>query len=113
MKILLIHHNFVSAPDKNNAFALGIGGRVKLTHTFSIVMDYVYNFEQLRKPGNDNGYYNPLGAGVEIETGGHVFSIMFTNAYALLENEFITNTVDTWRKGGIRFSFNISRNFHF
>jgi hypothetical protein len=108
-----IHHNFVFPPNENNAYALGIGGRLKMTHTLSLVMDYVYNFGELRKIGNDNGYYNPLGAGIEIETGGHVFSIMFTNAYALIENEFITSTVDTWRKGGIRFSFNISRNFIF
>ena len=106
-----IHHNFVFPPDESNAYALGIGGRLKMTHTISAVMDYVYNFGELRKIGNINGYYNPLGAGIEIETGGHVFSIMFTNAYALIENEFITSTVDTWRKGGIRFSFNISRNF--
>jgi len=109
----LIHHNFVSIPEKNNAFALGMGGRIKMTKTVALIMDYVYNFGDLRKIGNHNGYYNPLGTGIEIETGGHVFSLLLTNAFALIENEFITNTVDTWEKGGVRLSFHISRNFQF
>jgi hypothetical protein len=50
---------------------------------------------------------------VEIETGGHVFSIMFTNASGLLENDFTVNTLDTWGSGGFKFSFIISRMFKF
>ena len=46
---------------------------------------------------------NPLGAGVEIETGGHVFSLMFTNAGPIVETEFLTNTTNSWEDGGYRF----------
>ena len=107
-----VHRNLVfTAIDHNDIFALGLGGRFKITRSTSIVADYFYNFDDLRKMSNDYGYYNPLGLGVEIETGGHVFTIMFTNASGIIENDFIPNTTDTWSKGGFKFSFNISRNF--
>ncbi len=107
-----IHRNFVLNPeDDNGIFALGAAGRVKITRGLAFIADYVYNFSALRKPDNDFGYYNPLGAGIEIETGGHVFSIMFTNSAGIIESEFIPFTTETWSKGGFRFSFNISRNF--
>ncbi|MEO5570579.1 MAG: DUF5777 family beta-barrel protein [Bacteroidia bacterium] len=107
----LVHRNYVfDANDNNDILALGAGGRLKITRSTSLVADYFYNFDPLRKP--NNGYwYNPLGIGFEIETGGHVFTIMFTNAVGILENDFIPNTTDTWSKAGFKFSFNISRNF--
>jgi hypothetical protein len=108
----VIHHNFVENPlDDNTKYAVGVGGRVKVTRSMAIVADYFYNLSDLREINNDYGFYNPLGAGVEFETGGHVFSIMFTNAAAIIENEFITHTTDSWTDGGYKFSFNISRNF--
>lgn len=108
----LVHRNYVVyATDNNDIFALGGGGRFKITKSTSLVLDYFYSFDEGRKINNDNGYYNALGAGVEIETGGHVFTIMFTNAAGIIENDFIPNTTDTWSKGGYKFSFNISRNF--
>ncbi len=106
-----IHRNFVITPDDNDVFSLGLGGRWRVTHSTALVADYIYNFGELRQPGNAFHYYNPLGMGFEFETGGHVFSLMFTNAFSIIENSFIPNTFDTWTKGGFRFSFNISRNF--
>jgi hypothetical protein len=109
---VLIHRNFiVNSADDNNIFALGAAARLKVTRSMALIADYVYNFNSLRQPGNDNGFYNPFGAGMEFETGGHVFSVMFTNAEAILENEFIPETMSSWADGGFRFSFNISRNF--
>jgi uncharacterized beta barrel domain-containing protein DUF5777 len=108
----LVHRNFVfSSAEKNDMLALGGGGRFKITRSTSIVADYFYNFDKLRKINNDNGFYNPLGVGFEIETGGHVFTLMFTNASGIIENDFIPNTTDSWSKGGFKLSFNISRNF--
>ena len=108
----LIHRNFIlDLKDDNSIFALGVAGRVKVTRSMAIIADYIYNFSTIRKVNNNNGYYNALGAGVEFETGGHVFSIMFTNAEAILEQEFISETKSSWSDGGFRFSFNISRNF--
>jgi hypothetical protein len=106
---IYIHRNFVNYDDKNEALALGAGGRLRITKRMSFIADYVYNFGNYRKINNKNGIYNPLGLGLEFETGGHVFSLMFSNASAINETQFVTNTVDTWTKGGVRFCFTIAR----
>lgn len=105
-----LHRNFVDAEDENDIFSLGGGFRLKITQSTSIIADYYHSF---RPTITGTEYFDPMGIGVEIETGGHVFSIMFTNASGILENDYLVNTVDDWTKGGIKFSFVISRMFKF
>ncbi len=108
----LVHRNYVFQNEaKNDLLAVGAGVRFRFSKSSSVVADYFYNFDKLRKPGNDNGYFQPLGIGFEIETGGHAFTIMFSNSAGIIENDFIPNTTDDWMSGGFKFSFNISRNF--
>lgn len=98
--------------DQENFFVLGMGGRVKLTKRLSIIADYtiVNGFD--RPDGLETEYFNPLGIGLEIETGGHVFSLNFQNAPYITENNFIPYTNKSWGNGGVRFGFSISRNFY-
>lgn len=113
-----VHRNFIkqqlntnnNKEDANGLFSLGIGGRIKLSKRFAFVADYFYNFSEFRT-NNPNAYYNPLGVGIEIETGGHVFHINYTNGPAILESSLLTSTQDTWAKGQIKLGFNISRWF--
>jgi len=102
-----VHHNVVDNTDSNDVFSIGAGFRLKVTRSSAIVADYFYNIS----PTNLKDHYSPLGIGWEIETGGHVFTIMFTNSTGLAEADFIPNTKDTWSKGGVKLSFNISRMF--
>lgn len=97
------------AADQNGFFSLGFGGRVKLTKRVSIIGDYFYNFSQYYK--NNTTHFNPLSLGVELETGGHVFSLFYTNSAGLIENNFIPHTTDSWAKGQVKFGFCISRTF--
>ena len=113
------HRNFVKnyqnpenlAFDANDLFSAGIAGRFKLKKRFSIVFDYFYNFSPYRTGNTVTEFFNPLGLGFEIETGGHVFTLNFTNAKGIIENDFLPNTTDDWLKGGFKFGFNISRVF--
>ncbi|HNS12814.1 MAG TPA: DUF5777 family beta-barrel protein [Bacteroidia bacterium] len=105
-----LHRNFVEAEDENDIFSIGGGFRIKLTQSTSLIADYFHSF---RPKISGTEYFAPLGIGIEIETGGHVFSIMFTNASGILENDYLVNTVDDWAKGGIKFSFIVSRMFKF
>ena len=113
------HRNFVKnyqnpenlAFDENDLFSAGIGGRFKIKKRFSIVFDYFYNFSPYRTGNTVTEFFNPLGVGFEIETGGHVFTLNFTNAKGIIENDFLPNTTDDWLKGGFKFGFNISRVF--
>jgi hypothetical protein len=64
------------------------------------------------KPGRTADLFaNPLSIGFDIETGGHVFQLHFTNATGMNERAFMTETTSRWSDGGIRFGFNISRVF--
>lgn len=98
-----------NAKDVNGFFSMGIGGRIKLTKRLSLIGDYFYNVSPFYK--NNDKAFNPLSLGIEIETGGHVFSLFYTNASGLTENNFIPYTTDSWAKGQVKFGFCISRTF--
>ena len=104
----MVHRNLVPLEtDENDAFAVGFGGRVKVSRRVAFVIDYHYIISGVNK----DIYTNPLSLGVDIETGGHVFQLHFSNSMGMNEKEFITNTTDKWSEGEIRFGFNLSRMF--
>jgi hypothetical protein len=104
----MVHKNLVPfEKDPNNIYAIGIGGRLKLSKRIAITWDYSHVL--IGKP--DSGYYNPLSIGFDIETGGHVFQLHFSNSTGMNEKAFITETTSNWIKGDIRFGFNLSRVF--
>lgn len=98
--------NFTKAQTYNQ-FLLGVGGRYKFTKRMSINLDYAYNF----KKSQNSLYINPLTVGMDIETGGHVFQLLFTNSRASNDAAFLTETHGDWTKGEISFGFNIVRVF--
>ncbi len=103
-----IHKNLVSSTtDDNDTYAMGMGGRFKLTQRVSFNAEYFYLL-----PGSvSESFINPLSLGFDIETGGHVFQLHFTNAQPMFERGFITETRGKWKNGDIYFGFNISRVF--
>lgn len=106
-----VHRNIVATElDPNDTWAMGFGGRLKLTKRISVNLEYYY----VVPPVNDyrsSKTYNPLSVGFDIETGGHVFQLQFTNSLAMIEKGFITETTGDWLNGDIHFGFNISRVF--
>jgi hypothetical protein len=104
----VVHKNaVVESIEEHDQFALGLGGRIKLTKSVAITTEYYYNFSEK----DDSPYYNPLAFGVDIETGGHVFQLVLTNAVGLTERAFITETLDDFFDGDIHFGFNVTRTF--
>jgi len=103
-----IHRNLVKTPaDQNDVFAIGAGGRVKVSSRVALTAEYHYLL-----PGQTaTDFVNPLSLGVDIETGGHVFQLFFTNTSAIYEAAYITETTGSWLNGDVRFGFNISRTF--
>lgn len=87
-------------------FSIGLLARQKISKRVSINAEY---FIQTTK---FDGTYDPLSIGVDINTGGHVFQLHFTNATGMNEHTFIHETDGSWGKGDIRFGFNISRIFN-
>jgi hypothetical protein len=104
----LVHKNAVDpAIEKNNTVAVGIGGRLKVTRSVALTTEYYYRLDV----PTGNPYYNPLGFGIDIETGGHVFQLVMTNSRGLTERAFLTETNGDFFAGDISLGFNVTRTF--
>ena len=108
----IVHYNLVdSNKSDNNTFAIGIGGRIKVSRRIAITGEYYYRLNNTDMLYNGSKTYNSASIGIDIETGGHVFQLMLTNAPGMTERTFIGQTTDSWAKGDLHFGFNISRVF--
>lgn len=96
-----------TAGRNHNQFLMGLGGRLKVSKRMSINLDYAYNFNKHK----DSKYNNPLTLGIDIETGGHVFQLLFSNARGSNDGAFLTKAQGDWTKGDISFGFNVVRVF--
>lgn len=106
-----IHYNLVPVrADNNDLFSTMIGGRLKFNKRMSISAEYNFLF-----PDQVQSFdlTHSLSAGLDIETGGHVFQLVFSNSRGMIEPQYITRTSGKWSKGDIYFGFNVSRNFSF
>ena len=105
----LVHRNLIDSQKfKNDVFSIGFGGRNKLTRKTALTYEYFYVFPNQIK----SIYHNSLSVGFDIETGGHVFQLHFTNSRFMNEKGFIAENTGNWLKGGVHFGFNISRVFY-
>ncbi|MBC5772840.1 hypothetical protein H8S95_02095 [Pontibacter sp. KCTC 32443] len=104
----VVHRNLVpTAEDAHDVILIGVAARQKLTKRVAINVEYYYALpEQL--PADRK---NSLAIGFDIETGGHVFQLHFTNSTSMIEPGFMTETIGDWGKGDIHFGFNVSRVF--
>jgi len=103
-----VHRNLATiAADPHDIFALGFGTRVKLSKRVSLNAEYYQQFQKLTSVNARNS----LAFGVDIETGGHVFQIILSNAITMVEKSFITETTGNFFGGDIHLGFNLSRTF--
>lgn len=106
-----IHYNrYPRLKSAKEVFSAMIGGRFKFTKRMSLTAEYNYLV-----PGMLDAIdlKNSLSVGFDIETGGHVFQLVFTNSGGMIESQYISKTEGEWGSGDIYFGFNISRNFSF
>ncbi|MGH2667047.1 DUF5777 family beta-barrel protein [Flavobacterium sp.] len=102
------HENFVIDDNQDNSqVALGLGGRYKISKRVSINLDYAAHLNR----SSTSPFRDPLSVGVDIETGGHVFQMHFTNSQGIHEAGFLGNTSGDWGEGDIYFGFNLVRVF--
>lgn len=101
-----VHKNlYEPTRENNNQFLTGLGGRYKISKRISVNAEYFVNFD------NKSFYKNPLSLGMDIETGGHVFQMVFSNSNLNSDIGYLTNAVGNWGKGNIYFGFNLYRVF--
>lgn len=103
-----IHRNRVEEINgENDLFALGFGGRIKISKRVALNAEYYHRFNE---PENEN-LYNSIAIGFDIETGGHVFQLHFTNSRQMIERGFVAETNGDFFGGDVHFGFNVSRVF--
>ena len=103
-----VHYNQVDGVlDGNDMFGVAGAIRYKFSRSMAVTAEYAYRINDY----SNRNYYNSLGIGFEIETGGHVFQMHITNSIGMVENQFLPYTDTKWSNAGIRIGFNISRVF--
>lgn len=106
---IYIHKNLYDGEtEKKDQFLLGFGGRYKLTKRLSLNAEYAKKFGT----SSDNIYSDPLTIGLDIETGGHVFQMVFSNSQPMNDVSYFTNGTGKWASQGIYFGFNVYRVFN-
>ncbi len=100
-----IHRNVVAFDEQNSTISLGGAIRYQLTKVMGIIADGTFPF-------GDTDAKPAIGIGLEIDTGGHVFQINFTNARGISETDYIPNNQATWGNGDVRLGFTVSRVFN-
>lgn len=114
----MIHRNLVpTVKDRNDVFALGGAASVGVSKRVRLNVEYFYVIPgQIVSVYNGERVRNSLSIGVDIETGGHIFQLHFTNSRGMIEKSFVTETTGNWfpkraSDFGVQFGFNISRGF--
>lgn len=107
---VFVHRNMVyKAYENNDDYAVGFAGRYKVSKSMALTSEYFLRLN----PTQNTPYYNSLGIGVDIETGGHVFQLVFTNSLGMIDRAIVAETDGRFGAGDIHFGFNISRVFQF
>lgn len=104
----LLYEGLTFTRDEQNwQYSVGFGGRVLFTKRMAIIADYALHLNR----ADSSPFRNALAIGLEIETGGHVFQLTFSNAQGLFENAFINRAEGNWEDLDIFFGFNLNRTF--
>lgn len=104
----IFHENFVDNTQQDNTqYAIGVGGRYKLSKRWSLNIDYAAHLNR----ASNSIYKNPLSIGFDLETGGHVFQMHFTSSQGIHEAGYLAQTTGDWTKADVFFGFNLLRVF--
>jgi hypothetical protein len=97
--------------NEKGIFSLSASAVIKVTNLMGVIVDYAHPFSSLRN--GSAGFSDPLGFGFQVVTGGHVFTLNITNAKAVTDINYLSNTTSDYFRGQYRLGFTISRMFDF
>jgi hypothetical protein len=102
-------HNFYDpgASGAVDIFSTGMAARVRLSKFLDLTAEY---YASIIKPPYEIS--NPFTLGLDIDTGGHLFQLVFTNSQGMFEKALLSNTNGKWTQGDIYFGFNLVRTFY-
>ena len=102
------HDNYLTDDfQENSQYGIGFGGRYKLGKRWSLNMEYGVHLNR----SENSLYKNPFSIGVDLETGGHVFQLLFTNSQSMNTNGVFGTSTGEWGESDVYFGFNSARSF--
>lgn len=109
----MVHQNLVETKaQSHDIYALGLGASVKISRSARFNFEYIPRLNARNEKKLDGTqYYDAFAFGLDVETGGHVFQLHFTNGAGLIEQQFITQNTNKLTLNTLRFGFNLSRVF--
>lgn len=104
----IVKYNFLTNQFKKDFnYILNYGTRLKISKRSSFNIDYSHHLNRL----DNSEEKNVLSLGIDMETGGHVFQLLFSNTQASDEAGVLTGAEGNWTEGDVFFGFNILRVF--
>jgi hypothetical protein len=106
---IYVHKNlFEDSQELKDQYLVGAGGRYKLSKRLSVNLEYAAKVNRLAYAPL---YQDPITLGLDIETGGHVFQMVFSNCQPMNDVAVFTNATGNWNGGSVYFGFNMYRVF--
>ena len=107
---IFIHKNlYDGVMDQKNLILVGTGARYKIAKRLSLNFDYA---ARVNLPeGFTSPFRNPATIGLDIETGGHVFQLVFSNSQPMNDVSYYSTATGLTGGKNIFFGFNMYRAF--
>ena len=93
--------------DREYNYAIGLATSYKINKRTAINIEYFSNLNRVESSPNSD----TISLGIDIETGGHVFQLIFSNTQSIDDVSVILDAEGDWTKRHIFFGFNILRIF--
>lgn len=97
---------FISYEQKEN-YTVSFGSRYKLNKRTSLNFEYNHYVNRLEI----SPFKDVLSIGIDLETGGHVFQLLFSNTQTIDDVSVLLDAEGDWSAGDFFFGFNILRVF--
>lgn len=113
-----IHFNIVpyGINNSNEVFSLGLAGKYKATSNLNLTLEYSRQLNMYKNLITKNGSilsYQPnlLSAGIEVNTGGHLFQFYVGNTISSSNIDQLARNTSSIKDGNFAFGFTINRSF--
>ena len=112
----LVHFNLVpyGINNSNMVWSIGLGGKYKMTSKLNLTFEYARQLNMYENLVTKTGSiisYNPdlLTAGIEINTGGHLFQFFVGNTIDASNIDHLARNTSSIKDGQFAFGFTINR----
>ena len=93
--------------EQEDNLIIGVASSYRISNRIAFNVEYSANLDR----PEISPFSDVLSFGIDIETGGHVFQLLFSNTQTIDDVSVMTDAEGSWKNGEIYFGFNILRVF--